>query len=359
MNATLPTSLIDYREALEDAVRRDLGGSRDRSRRRLARRWALAAALVAAAALGALSLVYRDGASASVVDRAAAAVAPPPGTILHVDMLGSQTNGDGSVITWRDESWQQQSPPYDGRKIQTASDGSIVESATADRRSELYDPARDTIYVSAPESTATPEELNSYDIKPGPRPGTAILQVPGRAAQAKGARVKTGVITSAQAKALRKGTAVIAWRFWKRSGGAVSSTLTVIPASSVPKPPPSSDDDTADVDPTSSGFRGQILELLRSGEARVVGHMTIEGQDTIEIASADGHTTYFVDPESYRPVELRTRGTDGGTALRFRTFETLEPDAVLLSLTAQHPGARIDRDPAHYQAADERLYPNG
>jgi hypothetical protein len=78
-----------------------------------------------------------------------------------------------------------------------------------------------------------------------------------------------------------------------------------------------------------------------------VGHRTLDGQDTIEIASADGHTTYFVDPGSYRPVELRTRGTDGGTALRFRTYETLDPgaDASLLSLAAQHAGAPIDRAP--------------
>jgi hypothetical protein len=356
VNSALPASLTDYREALESAARRDLARGR---RRRLVLRSVVAAAVVGAA-IGALSLVPRQGASASVVERAAAAVAPSPGTILHVDMLGSQTNGDGSVTTWRDESWQQQSPPYDGRKIQTATDGSIVESATADRRTELYDRARDTIYVSAPESTATPEELNSSSIEPGPKPGTAILQIPGRAAQAKGARVKRGIITSAQAKALRKGTAVIAWRFSKRSG-VVSSSLTVIPASSVPKPPLSNGDDSADVDPTSSGFRGQILALLRSGEARVVGHRRLEGQDTIEIASADGHTTYFVDPGSYRPVELRTRGTDGGTALRFRTYETLDrgADPSLLSLAAQHPGARIDRDPAHYQAADARLFPNG
>ena len=358
VNTALPSSLTDYREALEEAVRRDLGRARARRRRRLALRVALVAAVLATAALGALSSLSRDGAGASVVDRAAAAVAPSPGTILHVDMFGSQTNGDGSVVHWRDESWQQQNPPYDGRTIQTASDGSIVESATAGRRSELYDPARDTIYVSAPESTATPEELNSYAILPGPRPGTAVLQIPGRVAQAKGARVKRGVITTAQANGLRKGTAVIAWRFSKRNG-VVSSSLTVIPASSVPKAPPSSRHDSADVDPTSSGFRGQILALLRSGEAYVAGHRTVDGQDTIELASADGHTTYFVDPGSYRPVELRTRGTDGGTALRFRTFETLEPDAGLLSLAAQHPGARIDRDPAHYRAADERLHPNG
>jgi hypothetical protein len=136
--------------------------------------------------------------------------------------------------------------------------------------------------------------------------------------------------------------------------------LTVVPASTVPKAPPSSND-SADVDPTSSGFRGQILALLRSGDAHVVGHRRIDGQDTIEIASADGHTTYYVDPGSYRPVELRTRGTDGGTALRFRTYETLELGAnrSLLSLTAQHPDARIDSNPAHYQAAETRLFPHG
>jgi hypothetical protein len=357
VNTVLPSSLIDYRDALEDAIRRDLGRAPAQRRRRLALRVALVAGVLVAAALGALSVLSRDGAGASVVDRAAAAVAPSPGTILHVDMLGSQTDGDGSVIHWRDESWQQQSPPYDGRKIQTASDGSVVESATAHRRSELYDPARDTIYVS-PESTATPEELNTYAIEPGPSPGTAVLQIPGRAAEAKGARVTRGVITTAQAKALRKGTAVIAWRLSKRNR-VVSPSLTVIPASRLPRRPPPRGDHSADVDPTSSGFRGQILALLRSGEAHVVGHRTIDGQDTIEIASADGHTTYFVDPGSYRPVELRTRGTDGGTALRFRTFETLEPHAGVLSLAAQHPGARIDRDPAHYRAADERLHPNG
>jgi hypothetical protein len=321
-------------------------------------RWALVAAAVAAAALGALSFVSRHGAGASVVERAAAAVATSPGTILHVDMHGSQTNPDGSTITWRDESWQQESAPHDGRQVQTAPDGSVVETATADGREEVYDAARNTIYVSAPESTATPAELNSYEIEPGPRPGTAILQVPGRAAEAKGAHVTTGVITAKQAQGLKAGTEVIAFRVSVRSK---KLSLTVVPASSVAKPPPSSRDDESSADPTSSDFRGQILALLRSGEARVVGHRTIDGQDTIEIASADGHTTYYVDPGSYRPVELDTRGSGGGTALRFRTYEALDAgaNASLLSLAAQHPDARIDRDPAHFNAADERLFPNG
>jgi hypothetical protein len=354
VNSTLPTSLIEYRDSLEDAVRRDLVGSPGRRRRGLVLRWALAAAVVAAAALGALSLVSRDGAGASVVDRAAAAVAPSPGTILHVDMHGFQFTPDGSTITWRDESWQQQSPPHDGRQVQTAPDGSVVESATADGREEVYDPAHNTIYVSAPESRATPAELNSYDIEPGPKPGTAVLRVPGRAAQAKGAHVTTAVITTKQAKGLKDGTEVIAFKVSLKSR---TISLTVIP---VPKPPPASDDSST-ADPSSGDFRSQILALLRSGEARVVGHRTIDGQDTIEIASADGHTTYYVDPETYRPVELDTRGTGGGTALRFRTYETLElgGNESLLSLVAQHPGARIDRDPAHFNAAQERLFPHG
>jgi len=357
VNGTLPTSLIDYREALEDAVRRDLGRSGSRRRRGLVLRWALAAAVVVAAALGALSIISRDGAGASVVDRAAAAVAPSPGTILHVDMHGFQDNGDGSTITWRDESWQQQGPPHDGRQIETGPDGSVVETATANGREEVYDSARNTIYVSAPESTATPAELNSYDIEPGPRPGTAILRVPGRAAEAKGAHVQTAVITTKQAKGLKDGTQAIAFKVGLKTK---KISLTVIPASSVPKPPPASDDSST-ADPGSGDFRSQILALLRSGEARVVGHRTIDGQDTIEIASADGHTTYYVDPETYRPVELDTRGTDGGTALRFRTYETLDSGANsdLLSLEAQHPGARIDRDPAHFNAAQERLFPHG
>jgi hypothetical protein len=356
VNSKLPACLIDYRDALEDAIRRDLARQRALRRRGLVLRSALAAAVVAAAALGAVSIVSRQGAGASVVDRAAAAVAPSPGTILHVDMLGYQNNGDGSGITWRDESWYQQSPPYDGRKIQTAPDGSVVETATADGRDEVYDSARNTIYV-APRVTATPKELNSYVIKPGPRPGTAVLQIPGRAAQAKGTRVfASAVITTAQAKALRKGTDVIAWKL----GNGVPPVIAVGPRSSLPKPSPSSDDSSS-ADLSSSGSRGQILALLRSGEAHVVGHRTIDGQDTIEIASADGHTTYYADPGSYRPVELRTRGTDGGTVLRYRTYETLELDAnrSLLSLTAQHPDAQIDRDPAHYEAAQERLFPHG
>ena len=357
MNSALPTCLLDYREPLENAIRRDLDRDRAHRRRRgLVVRSALAAAVAGAAALGALSIVSRHAGGASVVDRAAAAIARSPGTILHVDMLGSQTNPDGSTISWRDESWQQESPPYDRRQIENAPDGTVAESASGGARDELYDPARNTIYVSAHTSPTRPYDIKP-EIEPGPRPGTALLRLPGVGVDAKRFHVvRTAVISTEQAKALRKGTGVLAWRIARRHG-VMTATMTVVPASSVPEPPPA----PASADPTSAGFRGQILALLRSGEARVLGHRTIDGQDTIEIGSADGHTTYYVDPGTYKPVELETRGTGGGTTLRFRTYETLEPgtNRSLLSLAAQHPGAQVDRDPADYQAAEARLFPKG
>ena len=347
MNSALPASLTDYRGALEDAIGRDVGRRR---RRKVAVRWALVGAAVAAAALGALSLLSRHAAGASVVDRAAAAVATSPGTILHVDMLGSQTNGDGSVITWRDESWQQESPPYARRQVETTTDGTITESGSSNTADEVYDPARNTIYVY-PHPDEQPGAMDNWDLKPGPRPGTALLRV----GDVEHDRIlSTAVITTAQAKALRTGKDALAFRVSKAHP---KPSVTVIAKPKVKKAPP----ETPTADPDSSGFRGQIMALLRSGDADVVGHETIDGQDTIAIASADGHTTYFVEPGTYRPVELRTRGTDGGTALRFRTYETLALDANrgLLSLATQHPDARVVRDPAAYQAAEQRLFPKG
>src|SRR5262249_44714392 len=106
----------------------------------------------------------------------------------------------------------------------------------------------------------------------------------------------------------------------------------------------------------------QIVNLLRNCGAHVVGHATTAGRDTLEIRSRDGHTTYYVDSASYAPVELDTTGTDGGTRLRFVAYEVLpasEANDALLSMAAQDPSATLDRNPAHYNAAELRLFPNG
>jgi hypothetical protein len=352
MNGNLPASLAGYGQALEDAARRDLAG-RARRRRGLAVRASLAAAVLAAVALGALMIASRQASGASAVRRAAEAIAPSPGTILHVVIAGSQDNGDGSTITWHEESWQQESPPWDRRQIETGPSGSVTESANANNREEVYDPKTNTIYVSPP-AQPSGRGQPTWKVVPGPRPGTFILRIHPISFGGK----RPIVLTAPQAKALRSGTDILAFRIAMKRG-AMTASPAVVPAP--PTPRPRAKPSTPDPDPSSGEFRDQILALLKSGGAHVAGHRTIEGHDVIEIDSADGHTTYYVDPGTYNPVELRTRGTDGGTSLRFRTYEKLELDGnrSMLSLAAQHPTARIDRSPADYQAAEGRLFPKG
>ena len=89
--------------------------------------------------------------------------------------------------------------------------------------------------------------------------------------------------------------------------------------------------------------------------------MTVDGRDALKIV-VSSHVTYLVDPQTYDPIEWITRGTSGGVVLRFPAYELLQPTAdnlKLLSLTAQHPGARLDTNPADYNSATSRLFPKG
>lgn len=357
MNPPVPQSLVAYRQSLEDAIRRD----RTRRRRRLAVRAVVVAGLVSALAVGALSIVSRPASGASVVRRAAEAIAASPGTILHVDMLGSQTNGDGSVVKWRDESWQQEGAPWARRQVETGPEGSVVESGSSKTSDEVYDPKTDTIYVST-HSGEQADHRQRFEIVRGPRAGTFVLRLVGVRAPklgkgAAGTVRPEVVITARQAQAFREGKLVVGIRISKENGVVTPSIALIRAPKSVQEAKPS----PPEPDPSSGDFRDQILALLNSGGAKVAGHSTIDGRDVIEIDSADGHTTYFVDRTSYAPVELRTRGTDGGTALRFRTYEMLPLDGNgdLLSLEAQHPTAKVDRSLADYQAAETRLFPHG
>jgi hypothetical protein len=348
--STVPASLIRYRQLLEDAIGRDLAMRRTRRRRRVVR-LALAGAAASALALVLVSAVANhapwavgSASAESVVRRAAAAVGAKPGTILHVDMTGTQRNPDGSTVTWRDESWQLEGKPYSRRQIETASDGSTVESGSGPEGDQVYDPASNTIYVGPRPTGETPAELQTPHLTRGPKPGTYTLRF---------VRLSL-VITARQAKAFRRGTLSIAWKVRKNDP---VGTLALIPTPKRYDRPDSSDG----ADPSSPAFRTQILALLESGEARVVGHKTIDGRDTIEITSADGHTSYYVDPHTYEPVELDTTGTGGGVALRFLTYKALPArgNRGLLDLTAEHPNATVDRDAADYRAAQARLFPHG
>lgn len=142
----LPLSLVGFRGELEAAIRRE------QARRRRGRRVALAAGAAAAVAMGSLAALPGDPGGpvvepASAAQRAAATLAAAPGSVVHVAMVVTQQSPDGSVSTWREESWQETAPPYDARQI-IIQDGTPVETATVDGSRELYDPRTDTIYVS-------------------------------------------------------------------------------------------------------------------------------------------------------------------------------------------------------------------
>jgi hypothetical protein len=357
--STVPASLINYRQLLEDAIRRDLAGAPAR-RRRTVVRLALAGTAASALALGLLSAVsdlapwaVRPASAESIVRHAAAALGGTPGTILHVDMNGMDWDPERTV-TWRDESWQLESAPYGRRQIVTQPNGSTVESASGPDGDQVYDPATNTIYIGPRPATQAPAELQPH-LERGPKPGTYILTSPAFNL----GEVSPLVISARQAKALRQGTDRIGFEI-RKQGGRVVAVLALVPASSLNHDPDSSDDAGSSADPWSPAFRNEILALL-TGDAHVEGHKTINGRDTIEISSADGHTSYYVDPDSYDPVELETTGTDGGGTLRFRTYETLPADgnSGLLDLVARHPNATVDRNVSDWRAAQVRLFPHG
>jgi hypothetical protein len=109
-------------------------------------------------------------------------------------------------------------------------------------------------------------------------------------------------------------------------------------------------------------FRDEALATLRSGQAEVAGHERVSGRDALKIVVQGGAQTYLVDARDYTPIELRTRGTGGGTVLRFVAYERLPlTDATreTLSIAAQHPGAPTVRDARAYHATIEKAFPRG
>lgn len=93
----------------------------------------------------------------------------------------------------------------------------------------------------------------------------------------------------------------------------------------------------------------QVRQELASGRARVTGTVVIEGTSLYKIDLPRGFVGYF-DTSTYAPryVDAPRRG---GTVVRFRVevYEYLPMTPAnrdLLSVTAQHPGARIDTNPS-------------
>jgi hypothetical protein len=131
---TLPTPLVRFQDELEAAIRQEQR-SRSRGRRRLALRVALVAGAAVALAAGTLTALPGNPGeglveTASAAQRAVAALAATPGSVVHVDVVVAQRSADGSQSSWREETWQQTAPPYAVRRIVTDASGRHVGSPT-------------------------------------------------------------------------------------------------------------------------------------------------------------------------------------------------------------------------------------
>ena len=376
----LPPELERFGAQLERATSRQ--ASRARARRRVLSGTAIAAVAAIAVYAGVALLGGSGGGgpaqvpTASALDKAAAALHAPAGAILHVHMIGTQDNGDGTTVTWQDESWQSTSPPYQRRQVEQAPDEPRSEGGTIDGRDAVYDASTDTIYVdpdSGTQTTAAPTP--SPSAKAGP-----LVAIPGvdlkNAATKLKAQVDAGHLTAAQLRvveALLRKVASIP----KASHGATvvaggeSNTVTLKwtvagEPQSVSLDRSGSEAGEGGSPAASSGaaddmFREQALAALKAPSTKAVGHVTIDGREALKIVVSSS-VTYLVDAQTYDPIEWITRGTDGGVTLRFAAYELLQPTAAnqaLLSLTTQHPGATVDTSAQDYSAAMGRLYPHG
>jgi hypothetical protein len=110
-----------------------------------------------------------------------------------------------------------------------------------------------------------------------------------------------------------------------------------------PSPPPAPSDPVA-----------QVRQQLASGQAQVNGTVVIDGTSLYKIDLPREFVGYF-DTSSYAPRYLDAPQRDG-TVVRFRVeaYEYLPMTSAnqdLLSVTAQHPGARIDTNPSDAPAS--------
>jgi hypothetical protein len=93
---------------------------------------------------------------------------------------------------------------------------------------------------------------------------------------------------------------------------------------------------------------GQVRQELASGQAHVNGRVVVGGTSLYKIDLPRGFVGYF-DTSNYAPRYVDAPQRDG-TVVRFRVevYEYLpmtSANQALLSVTAQHPGARIDTNP--------------
>jgi hypothetical protein len=201
---------------------------------------------------------------------------------------------------------------------------------------ELYDPTDNLAYVSS---------NYSPDITRGPRPGTYTYTMPEAlffrlpSGLDPGAKVPPLMITAAQARALRNGSAEVgADRAFARQRRL--TTMRIQPAFRVPS--------------DSSTVHAWL------GSLKVVGPTTVDGRRAIKLVPVRGRGEYDVAPGTGYPVREVVDNTDGTSTVTtwsvYRVLPATPANERLLSVTARHPGARIDHNRADFIAAYNRMF---
>jgi hypothetical protein len=359
-----------FERALVPALHRDL------VRRTRQRRGATAltvAAAVAAASLVGIPRLGHNGSDGSPLARAEAALAVAGSGVLHVRIDARQVAPDGATVSWQDESWRALRSGQ-LRTTERAAGKPVVEvEKGSDGTARMYDAATNTIYeLSAAAIAATPKAAD-------PGAGDAGIAIVGSviATEKDGTRVVVGenggkllVSPGAALPTFADAGTVVepppAWvapyalRAAKHAdvaGNVASGSATAGAAKPVVVTPL-----PAVLDPQADSFLADVQQLLRSGAAHTDGTVVVDGRRALRIAGADATSVYLVDPTTYEPIGWDTEGTGGSLHIRVTAYERMPagPAAnAALSLTAQHPSARIDQDPADFAAAKARLFAGG
>jgi hypothetical protein len=117
--------------------------------------------------------------------------------------------------------------------------------------------------------------------------------------------------------------------------------------------------------PSIAQYPRQLRAKLASGKARIEGRATVDGRTALKIRFARGHETDYVAADgSDAPIEMiygSPSSASGRTISTYHIFQYLAAagNAGLLSLTAQHPSAKVNRSLRDFRAANNRLSPNG
>jgi hypothetical protein len=214
---------------------------------------------------------------------------PSGGSILHIDETTIQTTRGHATYTWRQEMYEETSPPYLTRII--------------DKRLPGTPPGTEGVYGIGAEQNYDPTNNTIYD-PPMPKPPRGSRSLP-----------------PAQENRMFQ--------------------------------------------PYDAQYVRRLRAELSSGKAKAVGRATVGGRAAIKIKFADSDETDYVAADgSYVPIETihgSPSSANGQTIVVYHTFEFLPAagNIGLLSLTAQHPSARIDRSLRDFRAVGNRLFPNG